>query len=285
MKYAITGATGKFGRNAILDLLKLVKKDEIVALARNTKKAADILPQGIEIREADYTNEEGLERAFAGIDRLLFISSIPGGEYSREKQHLNVVNAARKAGISFIAYTSFPHADQAQSPLSADHKATEKAISESGIRHSFLRNNWYLENQLDLIQGALAGNPVVYSAQNGHVGWALEREYAEGAVKVLVSNEPKEVYEFAGQPITYADLATVLAEISSKKFEVSAVTDDEYRRLLETQGTPAPIIDVIIMIQNLIKNDELAKGSRDLEEVLGHKLVPLKEAIEEAVGK
>ncbi|WP_218131840.1 hypothetical protein [Trichococcus collinsii] len=33
------------------------------------------------------------------------------------------------------------------------HQATENAILKTGIPYSFLRNNWYLENDVSSIQG------------------------------------------------------------------------------------------------------------------------------------
>ena len=71
--------------------------------------------------------------ALVGIDRLLFISSQPGGAVSRETQHLNVVAAAKEAGVSLVAYTSYPKAGQAKAPLAHDHQVTEAAIKEAGL--------------------------------------------------------------------------------------------------------------------------------------------------------
>lgn len=133
MKYGVTASTGKFGKKAVEYLIELVDKADIVAFARDTKKAKEILPTGIEIRHADYTDEKGLEEAFTGIGRLLFVSSVPGGSYPRDKQHLNVVEAAKNVGVDFVAYTSFPHANEAKSPLAGDHKITEEALSKSGL--------------------------------------------------------------------------------------------------------------------------------------------------------
>ena len=147
MKYAITTATGKFGRVAVQHLAELVPVNDIIALARNVDKAKTLLPEGIDIRPGDYTNVTELTQSLAGVDRLLFISSQPGDVVSRGQQHLNVVEAAKAAGVGYIAYTSFPHADQATAILATDHQTTETAILESGIAHSFLRNNWYLENE------------------------------------------------------------------------------------------------------------------------------------------
>lgn len=277
MKYGVTASTGKFGKKAVEYLIELVDKADIVAFARDTKKAKEILPKGIEIRHADYTDEKGLEEAFTGIGRLLFVSSVPGGSYPRDKQHLNVVEAAKNVGVDFVAYTSFPHANEAKSPLAGDHKITEEALSKSGLKYAFLRNNWYLENQADMIKGSLAGHAFQYSAGEGRVGWALEKEYAEGAAKVLATKSPKEVYEFAGKSLSFADLAKIISTVSKKEFKVESLSDDEYRVELNKAGLSGAA-DVIIMIQNLIRDGELTENESDLVDVLGRKLTPLEDA-------
>ncbi|ANZ60323.1 NAD(P)-dependent oxidoreductase [Secundilactobacillus paracollinoides] len=277
--YAVTGATGHFGQATLQTLTQLVAPENIVALACNTKKVESLVPAGVTVRPGDYDNEAELTASLAGIDRLLFVSSQPGGPVSREQQHLNVVNAAKAAGVGYVAYTSFPHADTATSPLSADHKATEKALNDSGIAHSFLRNNWYLENELATLKDAQAGKPFVYAGGDGQVGWALEREYAEGAANVLASDSQKPVYEFSGAPLTYSQLADAL----SGDFAVQSLTTDDYNKGLQAAGLDEGTAGVVTMIQQLIRDGELAKTSTDLPEVLGHELTPLDAALAEVL--
>ena len=191
------------------------------------------------------------------------------------------IYALKKAKVDFVAYTSFPHADQAKSALASDHTATEKLIVESGIKHSFLRNNWYLENEA----GFLNGEDIVYAAGDGKVGWALEREYAEGAVKVLVSDETKDVYEFAGASRSYADLAKAVSEVYGKEITATNVASDDYKVGLEKAGLDENTIGFILMIQDLIKQGELTEETSDLVDVLGHELKALPEAIKEVIGR
>ena len=280
-KYAITGVTGHFGSNAIKELVKVVPAEDIVALARNTKKAEAIVPNGVEVRVGDYTDIDGLEKSLQGIDRLLLVSSQPGGAVPRLTEHENVVKAAKKAGVDLILYTSFPHADIATAPLAADHKETEKFIVDSGLKHSFLRNNWYLENELASLKGAANGNDFIYSAGNGQVGWALESEYSEAAAKVLVTKDPKEVYEFAGESRTYQELANAIAG----DFKVESLSDAEYGKVLKAAGMDEGTIGIILSIQDLIANDQLKENTTDLSDVLGRELTPLAEAIKLVLAK
>jgi NAD(P)H dehydrogenase (quinone) len=279
--YAVTGVTGRFGRVAVKTLAELVPAENIVALARNTEKAAEIVPAGVTVRPGDYAQPEALAASLQGVDRLLFVSSIPSRVLPRIQQHQNIINAAKQAGVSYIAYTSFPHADTATVPLAKDHRETEQAISAAGLAHSFLRNNWYLENEADFLRAGAAGEPFVYSAGEGKAGYALEREYAEAAARVLAAMDPKEIYEFAGTARTYRELA----EAVPGQFPILAVTDDEFTDRLVKTGMNPRLAQFMTATQAMIRAGVLAEDTTDLPDVLGRPLTPLAEAIQEVLQK
>ncbi|MFL1696389.1 NAD(P)H-binding protein [Weissella kandleri] len=275
--YGITSITGRFGQFALKELLKTIPADHIVGFARDIQKGQKMVPAGVTVRFGDFTQPETLTQAFQGIDRLLFISSIPGQQVSRGQQHQNVVQAAKQAQVARIVYTSFPHANTATTPLAADHWATEQAITATGISHSFLRNNWYLENQLNFIKAGVAKEPLLDATDHATVGWALEQEYAIGAAKVLQMEQPKTIYEFSGPAKTFADLAQALPN----QPQIQSVTLDQMRQNLTDSGLRTGAIESVIMSQTLIRDRQLAQTANDLAEVLGHPLTPLAEAIEQ----
>lgn len=285
MKIAISAATGHFGQLAIQELLKTVAAGDIVAVVRNREKGQRLLPAGITVRQADYTDEVAMTTALAGIDRLLFISSVPGGPVSRQQQHANVVKAAQAAGVSYVAYTSFAKADTAQSPLSKDHVATEALLKASGLQVSFLRNAWYLENELSYLQAGAQGQDSVYAAGDGRIGFALEREYAEAAAKVMTMPVPKPVYEFAGTPVTYAELAATLQTVTSQAVTFKAVSDDTYRQDMREAGVAPELVEVLLSMQIMMRAGELDVTSSDLADVLGRPVTPLATAIREILSR
>jgi len=63
MKIAVTGASGQLGQ---LLVKKRVPAENIVALARNTKKASEL---GIEVRPFDYDQPQNLPKAIQEINR------------------------------------------------------------------------------------------------------------------------------------------------------------------------------------------------------------------------
>ena len=95
MTVLVTGATGGFGGYAIDALESLIPSDEIIGLARSKEKAERLTARGVAIRIGDYSDSDSLEAAFDGIDRLLFVSGAPGAPGERERQHENVVKAAK----------------------------------------------------------------------------------------------------------------------------------------------------------------------------------------------
>ncbi len=284
MKYLVTGSTGKFGRHALDYLSASVGKGDLVALARDEEKGQALADEGFEVRVADYSDPSSLREAFGGIQRLLFVSSVPGGAVSRQEQHWNVVDAARREGVDFIAYTSIANAQDSKCMLAPDHVYTEGIISESGIDHVFLRNNWYLENEEFILGGALEGGRFVYGAGDGRVGWALRREYAEAAARVLgrASTVPNtDILELSGHPVTYADLAAALSRTSGKDFEVVSLSPAAFRKGLEDAGLPSGFIGYLTALHTEIGEGVLDVESSDFQTVLGRPLKPLDEALTE----
>ena len=217
MKLLVTGATGKFGTKVVETLLKTVPASQLAVSVRNPEKAQALKDRGVEVRQGDFDHPETLDAAFAGVDRLLLVSA-DGDNETRIRQHANAVAAAERAGVGFIAYTSLANAQESQNLFAPTHQATEEAILKTGIPYSFLRNNWYLENEISGIQGVLAGAPWVTAAESGKVGWALQQDYAEAAAAVLSGDgHENTIYELSGKVLTQEEIATALGIVLGKK--------------------------------------------------------------------
>ena len=145
MKILVTGATGHLGSLVVESLLASVPAEQLAVSVRNPSKSAGLSERGVDVRHGDFDDPASLDTAFAGIDRLLIIST-DGDNETRTRQHLAAVDAATRAGVGFVAYTSIARADSSKVSLAPVHQATEGAIRATGIPYSFLRNNWYLEN-------------------------------------------------------------------------------------------------------------------------------------------
>jgi NAD(P)H dehydrogenase (quinone) len=283
VKLLVTGATGKLGTKVVEALLKSVPANQLAVSVRNPEKAEGYRTRGVEVRQGDFDHPETLDSAFAGIDRLLLISA-DGDNDTRIRQHSNAVAAAERAGVKFIAYTSIANAMESTNFLAPTHKATEEAIIKTGIPYSFLRNNWYLENESSSIQGVLAGAPWVTSAGKGRVGWALQQDYAEAAATVLSGNgHENTTYELSGKLLTQEEIASALGSVINKEVSVQQVDDATYADIMKGAGVPDFLIPFLVGIQKDIREGTLEIESNDFEKLLGRPATPISEGLSQIV--
>jgi NAD(P)H dehydrogenase (quinone) len=282
----VTGATGQLGRVVLTNLLKKIPANHIVAAVRDTAKAADLSALGVQVRQADYTKPETLATAFAGASRLLLISSNAMGP-ARIAQHRAAIDAAKAAGVAFIAYTSVLRADASTLAVAPDHLATEQLLAASGVPYTFLRNGWYLENYTSSLGAALAHGAVIGSSGDGRIAAAARADYAEAAAVVLATGgHDGKIYELAGDvPFTLSELAAEVSKQSGKVVVYSNLTPEAYEATLKGFGLPAEVAKMLAGFGFPTSQGELDSTSKDLSTLIGHPTTTLAAAVTAALPK
>ena len=276
---AITGATGQLGQLVIEQLLKTVPASQLVAIVRNPAKADALSQQGVTVRQADYTDQAAFSAALAGVGKLLLISSSEVGQ--RAPQHQNVINAAKAAGVKFIAYTSLLHADTSPLGLHVEHVDTEKALAASGIPYALLRNGWYTENYLASAPPALEHGVFIGSAGEGKIASATRADYAAAAARVISEEgHAGKVYELAGdQAWTLSDLAAELSRQSGKNVAYQNLSEADFAAALKGVGLPAGLADMLADSDVGASKGGLFDDSHTLRALLGRPTTPLAESV------
>lgn len=280
MTIAVTGATGQLGRLVIAGLRRKLPSASIVALVRNPAKGADL---GVDVRLADYERPETLEKALVGVDKLLIISSNEIGK--RAAQHRNVIDAARKAGVKEIVYTSLLHADTSPLSLASEHVATEEALAESGVPHVILRNGWYTENYTGSVPVAIKVGALSGSAGEGRIASATRADLAEAAVAVLTGEgHAGKVYELAGdEAYTLADLAAEISRQTGKDIPYNNLSEADYAAVLKSAGLPEPLALAIASWDAGAAEGALFDDGHQLSSLIGRPTTSLKDAVAAAL--
>ncbi|MBM7355776.1 SDR family oxidoreductase [Lelliottia amnigena] len=276
---AITGATGQLGQHVIEHLLKTVSASQIVAIVRNPAKADALSKQGITVRQADYTDQAAFTAALTGVEKLLLISSSEVGQ--REPQHKNVINAAKAAGVKFIAYTSLLHADKSPLGLADEHVATEKALADSGIPYALLRNGWYTENYLASAPPAIEHGVFIGAAGDGKIAAATRADYAAAAATVIAQDgHAGNVYELAGDSAwTLSELAAELSKQSGKPVTYQNLSEADFAAALKGVGLPAGLADMLADSDTGASKGGLFDDSHTLSKLIGRATTPLAESV------
>lgn len=276
---AITGATGQLGQLVIAALLKSVPASQIVAVVRNPAKADALAQQGIVVRQGDYDDEAALTRALDGVEKLLLISSSEVGQ--RAVQHRNVINAAKAAGVGFIAYTSVLHADTSPLGLAAEHIETENMLAASGIPYALLRNGWYSENYLASAPPAIEHGVFLGAAGDGKIASATREDYAAAAAKVISEEgHAGKVYELAGDTAwTLSELAAELSKQSGKNVVYQNLSEADYASALRGVGLPDAFASLLADSDTGASKGGLFDDSHTLSKLIGRPTTPLADSI------
>ncbi|MCZ4587541.1 SDR family oxidoreductase [Rhodococcus opacus] len=285
MSIAVTGATGRYGRRAIDALIRRgVRPDDIVALGRNDAALADLTPLGVRTRQADYNDRAALDAAFTGVGKVLFVSGTDVG--NRIHQHRNVVDAAARAQVTLIAYTSVPRADTTALLVAADHKPTEAYIRESGLPYVFLRNGWYMANYTDMAAAYVEAGAVLGAARNGRVSAATHADYADAAAVVLTEDgHANSVYELGGdRAFTMTEFAQALSNASGRTVDYTDLSTDRYVAALQGFGFPAELAEVFADGDLGVARGDLQVETGDLSRLIGRPTTTMPEAVAAALG-
>jgi NAD(P)H dehydrogenase (quinone) len=279
----VTGATGQLGRLVIANLLKRVSANQIVAAARTPSKAADLTALGVQVREADYSKPATLATAFAGATNVLLISSPSLG--IRVVEHKAVIDAAKTAGASLIAYTSHLRADTSELLVAPDHIATEKGLAASGIPFVILRNGPYHENRTVSLGAAVEHGAVIGSSGEDRISAAAREDFAEAAAVVLTTpGHAYKIYELGGDAaFTMAEFAAEVCKQTGKTIVYNNLPEKTYQDILEQVGLPAQLANLVVDSDTKASEGELYTDSRELSSLIGHPTTTLAAAVAAAL--
>jgi NAD(P)H dehydrogenase (quinone) len=272
MTIVVSGATGHLGRLAVEHLLaRGVSASDIVAAGRSPESLTALTEStGVRTAVIDFRDTATLDAALAGADSFVLVSGNEAGR--RVAQHQNAIDAAQRAGIARIVYTSAPKATTSSFILAPDHKATEEAIAASGIPATILRNVWYHENQADAYAQAVHTGVYAASMGDGRVASAPRTNYAEAIAAVLTTDgHVGATYELSGDTAwTGTDFAAAASAASGRDVVFTPLTSDEHLAALSAAGLEAGTASFLVALDANMRDGLLSDISGELSQLIGH---------------
>lgn len=283
----VTGANGQLGRRIVEHLAGRFGSTAGIAVSvRDAGKAADLAGRGIGVREADFDRPQTLGAAFAGVDKLVLVST-DGPKAARIAQHRNAIAAARAAGVRHVLYTSFLDvAADSPAEFAAVHRATEAELAASGLKATLLRNTLYADFLPMALGGALQSGAFVLPAGTGRASFVSRDELAEAiAAAAAAPSLAKDVYELTGQAAhDYHEVAAAAAAAAGRPLSYAPVSEDAYAAALEGHGLPAWLARALATMYSAVAAGKLARVSNDFAALVGHPPRPLACLAQELFG-
>lgn len=268
----VTGASGHLGRR-VIELLLEAKAGHIIAATRTPEKLADLADRGIEVRQADFDEPASLAAAFAGVDRLLLISTDVVGEPGRRlAQHRAAIAGAVQTGVKHVVYTSLTRPEPGTPiTLAGDHYGTEQALAKSSLDWTVLRNNVYTDVLLMSLPQAVAMGQLVAAAGDGGVGYVTREDCARAAAAALAAPAAGRVtLDITGpEVITYTELARITSEISGRPISYVSVSADAMQNILVGAGLPPFYAEALVSFQTATAQGFLGLTTNTVAELTG----------------
>ncbi len=277
----VTGATGQLGTAVVQNLLKKTSAHQVAAFVRDESKASDLKERGVDIRGGDYADTVSLDKAMQGIEKVLLIAGTD--EDNRLQQHQNVVDAAKRAEVQCIAYTSrfLKDRNTLANKLMVGHFQTEDYIKASGLGYAIFRNVLYMDAIPQFVGEKVFDTGVYLPAGQGKVAYALRSEMGEAIANVLLDGGcDNRIYNFTGsEAYSFDDVAATLTNLSGKEVKYTSAGTSAFEAQMKERGVPEIIAQRVVGFLTDIKNGQEEEVSSDLENQLGRKPASLKEGL------
>ncbi|MGH8219928.1 MAG: NAD(P)H-binding protein [Steroidobacteraceae bacterium] len=249
MRIAITGASGQYGRKLTELLLARVSPSDLILVTRRPERLRPSSERGIEVRYGDFDRPERMREAFAGVERLLIVSTLAVGP-RRRRQHAAAIDAAAASGVRHIAYTSSTGIHPRTPSLAVqDHVVTEDAIRRTGLAFTFLRDAQYAEVIATMLAPpAVATGKWSMSTGTGCMAFVAKQDCVASAAAVLTTEGHEgAVYEITGPALcTFAEAAALAAEVSGRPIEYADISHEERLAQFDALGVPREYVEGMV---------------------------------------
>lgn len=247
MKIGVSGASGHLGKAVVSELLLRSGGHEVVAITRTPETVAG----PAQARFGDYNRPESLAEAYAGLDRLLIITTVDPEPGKRGAQNVAAIDAAVKAGVKHVVFMSAVGTRWEEEPArGASYWRGEQHLIATAPVWTILRMNFYAEAFVQLAQAALRQGVLAGLAEN-RAAFVARDDVAAAAAGILIGDgHAGAIYTATGaERVSGADRAATLSEITGKPVAFRVITEDQLRVGLTQGGLSEGAVNIVVSIQ------------------------------------
>jgi NAD(P)H dehydrogenase (quinone) len=277
MKIGVSGASGHLGKAVVSELLQRAGSHEIVAISRTP----DNVPAPAQGRFGDYDQPASLAKAYAGLDRLLIITTVAPEPGKRGAQNIAAIDAAVKAGVKHIVFMSAVGTRQEEEPArSASYWRGEQHLIAKAPAWTILRMNFYAEAFVQLAQAAVNQGVMPGLAEN-RAAFVAREDVAAAAAGILIGEgHAGAIYSATGpERVSGAERAEIVAKITGKPIAFRVITEEQLRGALTKANLPPGAVNIVVSIQASFASGAFDILTGDVERLGGRSPRTLREVL------
>ncbi len=255
---------GKVGSETV----RLLRERDVPVrvLVRDPAKAAALAEAGAEIAKGDLDVPAAIDDAMTGVSAVVLVSpAVPA-------QELNVVASAARAGTGHVVKaTSKASAD---SPIARRRwqAEIEAGLAASGIPHTLLRSNAYMQNVLALAPAIAKTSSFGSAVGKGRSGLVDARDVAAVAAEIAASPAAHvgQTYWLTGPGlISNYDVAAVLSKLLGRTITYRELTVEENTETMIRAGVPEQIAQMNAQAFSMAAGGDAEWLTEDVPSLLG----------------
>ncbi|MDA9406182.1 SDR family oxidoreductase [Bradyrhizobium sp. CCBAU 45384] len=265
----VIGATGTTGKELAKILAKGGHKTRATVRSTSNKRALQALE--VELVQADLNDVGSLEKAMDGIQKVYFATPLVP---NMAELSSSIITAAKSAGVKHLVKLSGGGADSDLDTMAKWHRAVEREIEQSGIAHTFLRSNSFMQNFSNFNSHTIRDHGAFYGPHgDGKTAYVDARDIAKVAYQVLTEDghENKAYYLSGPEALSGAEVADILSAATGKAIRYIDVPVEAARASMLGAGMPAVIVEGLLEHYRTMKLGFTARVSSSVEEITGRK--------------
>jgi uncharacterized protein YbjT (DUF2867 family) len=248
----VAGATGQLGLEVCRQLL--ARGEAVRALARASSSAAQIAilrGLGAALAQGDLHDRASLDVACAGVSAVITTASVvPFGDQPAASDmasvdvlgRVDLIEAARRAGVSQFIYTSLSRNMALDFPLKRAKRLVEERLKRSGLCYTILRPSFIMEAWLAPALGFdyWNGKARIYGSGDNPISFVSLRDVAAFAVESLGHPAGRDAILELGGPAALSpkEVVGLFEQVSGQAFDLAYVPEEMLREQQEATTDP-----------------------------------------------
>jgi uncharacterized protein YbjT (DUF2867 family) len=262
----ITGANGNVGREVVKQALSV---GLTIRASFQSAETAAKAPAGLDGVVMDYTKPETIRPALKGVEKIFLV-----GPPTRDLLALEVrfIKEAVASGRKHIVKLSALGGHGSMFP--SGHRDSEENIEVSGLPHTFLRPNGFMQNLVNYNTATIRSADAFYGCQgNGGVSVIDIRDVAAVAVIVLAAtgHEGKSYALTGGEALINEQIAEKISRVAGRKIRYVDLPPADFKEAMISSGTPEWSAEAILDLQRFYRDGRASGTTDDVERLLGRK--------------
>lgn len=263
----VTGAGGTVGSVLVQELQAVGHKPRVAYHSQH--KAETAKRDGYDAVLLDFAEPKTLGPALEGANTVFLLGT---GGRGQSEQEINVLNAAKVAGVKRLVKLSVWGAAEEQFSLARIHRAVEQATEASALSWTFLRPNGFMQNFVNHMAGTIKSQGAIYQpAGDAKISHIDVRDIAKVAARVLTTpGHEGKVYELSGpQALSYGEAASALSRVLNRQISYVPLSDDAARAGMLAAGMPDFYADYLLDLYRFYRSGGGSQVTHDVKNITG----------------